>query len=152
MSTNLTRFKLFVFCLSFLTLIMVTAETTFAQSNGKIAGRVTDAKTGDYLPGANILLEGTTFGTSSDRAGEYCVKNIPAGDYTLKVIYIGYKEFSAPLTITDGGTTGLDAALEAAFIQADEIVVDGLRQGQSKALSMQKFSKNMPGDWHYNRK
>jgi len=143
MSPNLTRFKLFVFCLSFLTLIMVTTETTFAQGKGQVAGRIIDAQTGDYLPGANVLLEGTSYGTSSDRAGEYYIKNIPAGDYTLKVVYIGYKDFSAPLTITDNGMTGLDAALEGAYLEADEIEVTGLRQGQIKALTQQKTSNNI---------
>ena len=46
-----------------------------------IKGTVSDKGSGDFLPGANIFLEGTNFGSSSDRAGNYSINGVPDGDY-----------------------------------------------------------------------
>ena len=50
-----------------------------------IKGTVSDKGSGDFLPGANIFLEGTNFGSSSDRAGNYSINGVPDCDYTLIV-------------------------------------------------------------------
>jgi len=42
-----------------------------------------------------VVLEGTYLGAASDRDGIYRIMNVPAGTYTLKVLYVGYEEFSA---------------------------------------------------------
>ena len=61
-------------------------QFTFAAD---ISGRVTDAGSGDFLPGANVIVEGTNFGASSDRSGSYAISGLADGDYTLTVSYIG---------------------------------------------------------------
>ena len=53
-----------------------------------VSGKVTDAGSGDFLPGANVVVEGTNFGASSDRAGNYTISGLAPGEYTLKVSYI----------------------------------------------------------------
>jgi len=58
---------------------------------GNIKGTVSDKGSGDFLPGANVFLEGTNYGTSSDRAGNYTINGVPDGDYTL----IGEEFFTA---------------------------------------------------------
>ncbi len=73
----------FLFC--FLLYNLASAGTT-----GKIAGRVIDAVTKEPLAGANIILEGTTIGSSTDVEGEYYIINVPIGTYTISISYIGY--------------------------------------------------------------
>ena len=63
--------------------------TALAGVTGKLAGKVTDAVTGEPLLGANIVLQGTSFGAASDINGNYTVLNIPPGNYTVKVTYLG---------------------------------------------------------------
>ena len=63
----------------------------FGQTTGKISGRVTDKITSESLPGTNIYLEQTSYGTASDVDGRFTIINIPPGKYTLKVDMIGYK-------------------------------------------------------------
>src|SRR5690625_7507745 len=55
-----------------------------------ISGTVTDIRTGEPLPGANILVEGTTIGTSADLQGFYEISDLETGSYVLLFWYIGY--------------------------------------------------------------
>ena len=68
------------FALSFVTLLI--PGLLFAQY--KVSGTVTDAKTGDKLVGANVIVEGTETGTSTDVDGNYTL-TIPAGLSTAKL-------------------------------------------------------------------
>jgi len=63
-----------------------------AQTTGKIAGRVSDEKSGQPLPGANVIIEGTTIGTASDQNGDFFIINLSPQTYTLKITMIGYKK------------------------------------------------------------
>lgn len=62
----------------------------FAGTTGKIVGQVVDAKTGEALPGVNILVEGTPYGAATDVDGTYLIIGIPPGKYTLRATMIGY--------------------------------------------------------------
>jgi len=107
-----------------------------------ITGRVVDASTGSYLPGANVMLEGTSYGAASDRAGEYRISNVPPDTYILVVTYVGYDDFSTEINVT-GDIVRQDVELQAGYIELGEVVVEGLRQGQVKALSQQKTAPNI---------
>jgi len=98
--------------------------TALAGVTGKLAGKVTDAVTGEPLLGANIVLQGTSFGAASDINGNYTVLNIPPGNYTVKVTYLGYE----PVILSDvriivDQTTLLNFSLSSQSIQVGEIVV-----------------------------
>ncbi len=54
-------------------------------------GRLTDAENGEALTGATILLEGTGYGAKTDISGNYTIKNIPDGSYTLLAKYVSYQ-------------------------------------------------------------
>ena len=128
----------------FLVLISVfSTDVLQAQSKGQIRGCITDSNTGDLLPGANIMLEGTTFGTASDRRGDFRFANIPPGTYTLKVRYMGYEDYSAQVSVTVSQTVNHDVSLEGSYVELEGVVVQGIRQGQVKALSLQKTAPNI---------
>ena len=57
---------------------------------GKIAGQVTDAD-GGALPGANVVVDGTRFGATSDSDGYYAIIGVEPGFYTLKASMVGYE-------------------------------------------------------------
>ncbi len=112
-------------------------SVSYAQ-RGTITGRVTDYQTGDYLPGANIMLKGTSMGAASDREGLYKITNVPPGKYTLIAKYIGYKDYSTDVLVVPGKSTVVNIKLKVSYVQMKDIVVSGLRQGQVKALALQK--------------
>ena len=115
-----------------------------AQGTGKILGIVTDASTGEHLPGANIVLQGTNYGTSSDRFGEYRIEQIPLGNYTVDVSYIGYGAFTTNIELLSANyAINLDVSLELTALELGDVVVSGLLQGQVKALNQQLNAKEI---------
>ena len=115
-----------------------------AQGKGKIIGKITDASTGENLPGANVILIGTNYGVSSDRFGYYKIEDIPFGTYTLKVSYIGYKSYSTSLELNRAKhTINVDVKLSISAITLKDIVVAGLLQGQVKALNQQMNAESI---------
>ncbi len=63
----------------------------FSQNTGSIYGVITDIKSGDKMPGVNVIVKGTYYGASSDMEGEYRIDNISPGSYDIEVSMIGYK-------------------------------------------------------------
>ena len=64
----------------------------FSQdNNGSISGEVRDAITKQPLPGANVIVSGTSLGTACDEKGYYVIKNIAPGKYSVKASIIGYE-------------------------------------------------------------
>ena len=105
-----------------ITLLLVSP--LFGGVTGKIAGRVTDARTGEELPGVNIVIEGTTLGAATDFDGYYTILNIPAGSYTVKVSMMGYvTESTENVTVMADLTTTLNIRLRPTVIEGEEIVV-----------------------------
>lgn len=96
----------------------------FAGITGKLAGTIKDAQTGEPLIGANIILEGTDLGTSSNLKGEYVILNIPPGRYNVKFSFIGYETivFTNVVIVVDQ-TTQLDVQLKPQAIQVQEVIV-----------------------------
>ena len=114
-------------------------QFTFAAD---ISGRVTDAGSGDFLPGANVIVEGTNLGASSDRSGNYAISGLADGDYTLTVSYIGYSDYSAQVTVAGENVTN-DIQLSVSYINMEAVNVSGLAQGQVKALNQQRSAGNI---------
>lgn len=117
--------------------------SSLAQTKGKITGRVTDASTNDKLPGANLFLKGTNYGAASDRTGQFRIDNVIPGSYELVCSYMGYDKFSTEVNVTAGGVTEVYVELKSSYVEMEEIVVQGERQGQVKALSQQRTSNTI---------
>jgi len=116
-------------------------ENEADANKGAIAGRIVD---GDHLPlpGATVLIESLKKGVVSDVDGFYRLTGLSAGDYEVKVSYIGFKDASKSVSVEIGKTVTLNFELNAG-IDIDEVVVNGALQGQSKALNQQKNSMNI---------
>ncbi len=105
--------------------IMAMPWTLLAGTTGKIVGKVTDAKTGDPLPGVNVLIEGTTMGAATDLTGRYLILNVPPGTYTLTASMIGYaKKSLTNVQVSIDLTTRIDFALQPEVLElGQELVV-----------------------------
>ncbi len=94
----------------FLSFIVCVAD---AAIGGKIAGKVTDQKTGETLIGASVIIQGTSKAASTNVEGRYNLANIAVGKYVVLVKYIGYQAKSiADVVIEEGKTTSLDIIME----------------------------------------
>jgi hypothetical protein len=105
-------------------LVLGVVGMAIAGTTGKIAGRVTDAETGEPLPGANIEIEGTTMGAATDFDGYYVILNVPPGSYTLKASFLGYQTVKIEnVRVEVDRTTEVNFSLKSAAIVTEEIVV-----------------------------
>ena len=122
---------------SFLLLLLFSAHLGFAQ--GKIAGRVTDATTGEALIGVNVSIDGTTQGTSTDVDGNYIILNVRPGEYALRFSYIGFStQVISGIRVSTGQTTRYDIELQEEVIEGEEIVIQAERPLVQKDLTSSK--------------
>ena len=87
----------FSFAVIFLFISQLFGEAILSQ-NGGITGTVKD-ENNNPLPGANVIVCGTGFGTATDPFGKYRLSNIPAGKYKIKVTFIGYRPKSKTVDV-----------------------------------------------------
>ena len=110
-----------------LLLLLLATLSAGAQTAQRytLQGRVTDAG-GHELPGATVLLNGTTLGASTGADGRYVLEaSITPGGYTLTVSLIGYAAVSQALTLGASTTVTADVSLAEARQKLDEVVVVG---------------------------
>jgi outer membrane receptor protein involved in Fe transport len=112
-----------------LLLLGATVTTAFAQGRGKIEGTVTDARTGEALPGVNVVIAGTTIGTATDRNGFYFIANLQPGTYDVRATFISYDAVTvAGVRVPPNATITVDIALPEAVLELDgEVVVTAER-------------------------
>ncbi len=109
------------FFFSLISLIFITVLQ--AGNTGKIAGTVVDANSGEPIPGANIIIVGSTFGASSDINGEFYIINIPPGDYDVECIVIGYqKTVFKNVHVQSDQTTILNFKIKEQTLNLDETI------------------------------
>jgi TonB-dependent receptor len=118
-------------------------HSIYAQGSGTISGTVVDRNSGEELLFANVQLEGTSLGTSTDAEGKYIIRQIPAGDYTLVTTYIGYDQQSISVTVVAGQTTKLEIELEYAGVTGQEVLVTAQASGQMGAINNQLNSNTI---------
>jgi iron complex outermembrane receptor protein len=97
------------------------------QPTGTVTGRITDADTGDPLPGVNVALEGTERGAATGAEGRFRLAGVPAGTYTLAVSFLGYTARRREITVERGQTITADFALTPSNIELQEVEVTGRR-------------------------
>jgi outer membrane receptor protein involved in Fe transport len=112
--------------LFYFTVLICSLSFTFAGTTGKIAGNVTDSKTGEALPFVNIIIEGTNLGAATDIDGNYVILNIPPGKYNIKAQYIGYQAVVVEnVSVSIDLTTTVDFTLSESAVELEEVVVQG---------------------------
>ncbi len=92
-------------------------------ADGTIVGKVTDAKTGQPLPGANVMIVGTTLGAATNTDGSYVIAKVPPGQYTVKVSFIGYKDASKNVKVRSGQRVVVNFQLTEIAISSTAILV-----------------------------
>ena len=120
-----------------LPLLLFISTIITAAPTGRITGTITESETASPLPGANVMLEGTSFGTASDRDGNYRFDKIPPGEYILVVNYIGYHQERRPVVVQVNRTAKVDVKLDFEALKGEEVVVTAQMEGQARAINQQ---------------
>src|SRR5699024_6453515 len=103
---------------------LFTAGAAFAQT-GTLTGSVTDASSGEPLPGVNVFIPDLQRGAATDAEGQFTIEGIEYGTYTVRASFIGYTTFEQEVTIEQESVT-LDIELAAGTQQLEDIVVTAL--------------------------
>jgi outer membrane receptor protein involved in Fe transport len=104
-------------------LIIIIPMMLFAQ-RGKLVGTVIDSKTGEPLPGANVVIEGTLLGASTDIDGLFIILAVDPGTYKVRASSIGYADMVFEnIRVSANITTGLDFALKEQLLELQTVVV-----------------------------
>ena len=94
----------------------------YAQNNN-VSGFITDQETGEALIGANVFIQETGNGMSTDRNGYYVIQNINPGNYNLIVSYIGYNTSKKEINVTQNESIKMDLSLAVEALEISEVEV-----------------------------
>ncbi|CCH00369.1 TonB-dependent receptor plug [Fibrella aestuarina BUZ 2] len=120
------------------------AEERTQRPAATVTGRVTDAKTGDGIPGVNVLVRGTQQGTTTDVDGRYSL-NVPSDRSELSFSFVGY----LPQTIPIGNRSTINVLLAEDARSLNEVVVTALgikREEKALGYATQKLDGNAVTD------
>lgn len=119
--------------------LLVTAISLQAQT-GTIAGTVNDGQLNDILPFANILVQGTTKGTTSDFDGKYTL-DVEPGTYVIEFSFVGYTtQQISEVVVKEGKTTVLDVTLSGASLDEVVITTTARKNTEQSVLNLQRKS------------
>ena len=104
--------------------LFIGAAPLLAQ--GAISGTVTDAESLAPVAGAQVFVAGTVIGTLSGPEGTYRLDGVPAGEQTVTVRLIGYRELSQTTTVASGQVASVDFAVTQTALRLQDIVVTGV--------------------------
>src|SRR5699024_899943 len=119
-------------------LLICCTQAAFSQTHGTIKGTVTDNNQ-QPIPGINVALEGTRHGAATGVEGQFVLRSIPAGDYTLVATGIGFKTTKRGITIGDNDTISQNFQLLPSSYEMESIIVSGksqLRKIEEKAFNV----------------
>ncbi|NTV84193.1 MAG: TonB-dependent receptor plug domain-containing protein, partial [Bacteroidales bacterium] len=123
-------------------IIVLTALSNFAFSQSKtIKGKVTSAEDNLAVPGATVLIKGTSRGTTTDISGNYSLPDVLPGD-TLRFSFIGFEQDE----IHVGERTVIDIVLKVSAKYLEEVVVTALgvkRQQREIGYSTERIESEM---------
>jgi hypothetical protein len=95
-----------------------------AGTTGKIQGVVRDAATGEPLPGANVLIEGTRRGATTDVNGYYTILLVDPGTYTMAASMIGYDaQRKTDVRVQSDFTSDVNFLIRESSLELGEMVV-----------------------------
>ncbi|WP_258105160.1 SusC/RagA family TonB-linked outer membrane protein [Marinoscillum sp. MHG1-6] len=104
---------------------LVVTTISLAQQR-TISGTITDAETGETVPGASVLVLGTTNGTITDFDGKFSL-TVDQRD-TLQISFVGYANYIVPVA----GTTNFNIGLSTDVEELAEVVVIGYGQVEKR--------------------
>lgn len=122
--------KLNLIILIVISLNFVEGTPLFSEK-GYIKGIVYSKETGKPLAGTSIRIEKTAFGAIANKKGEFIIRSVKSGNYTLLASLIGYKQLRTEITVLANDTIHLNLYLEEQVIRTEDIIVSASKRVQS---------------------
>lgn len=117
----------FTISLLSLFLVLLTSTMTWAQEKGSIKGQITlnDNQSPENI---SVILKGTRLGTVTDQNGNYKLKNVKAGNYTLKISAIGYITKELKINLAEGQELTQNAKINYNSEELSEVTINGSKK------------------------
>ncbi len=131
--------------LFFLIALLFIGNISFSQ-NAAIRGKVTDANTGEELPGTNVIFVGTINGTTTDFDGNFALNNLEAGTYSIQCSFISYQtKVIKDIKVANGEVKIVNIKLGEAVLELDDVVVVAKRieRTETAIVAMQRKSASV---------
>ncbi len=123
--------------------VVIVERTDDKNGKADIKGKVYDADSKEPLPGATVLVKGTSIGASTDVNGNFVIHGVPSGEQTIAVSYIGYVGTTQVVNVPADQTLEKDFYLTAEAIQGKVVTVTAQAQGQMQAINQQLSSNTI---------
>ncbi len=114
--------------------LLLAPSLAWAQQ-GTVSGRVTEASSGNPLPGATVQVVGADLGSAANAQGRFEISGVPAGEQTLQVSFVGYQEVQRTVNVPEGGTVRANFQLQREATQLDEVVKIGYGERERDELT-----------------
>ena len=110
-------------------IILFIVIPLFASTTGKISGTIMEKDTGNPMPGANVVIEGTSMGAASDMQGNYTILRVPPGTYNVKVTMMGFTPVIVEgVRVRIDQTARLDFDLESQVLEGEAVTISAERK------------------------
>ena len=124
----------------FILLFMLVPALMFAQQTGNIKGII---QLSDNTPAENISVAviGTFYSTNTDAKGQYEIKNVKPGNYTVRVSAVGITTIENNVTVISGETVTKNFTLSESQEELNEVVIDGKTNkfNRNKSVTVSKM-------------
>ncbi|WP_142784845.1 TonB-dependent receptor [Changchengzhania lutea] len=122
--------------------ILLATTVTYAQNRDSIIGQLTDKEyNNEPLAFANVLVKGTTTGTTSDIDGFYRFDNLEPGNVILSFSFVGYETQEIPVQVIAGKETELNVIMNASAASLDEVVITTTTKRESETALLLEQKK-----------
>ncbi len=138
---NFLNYKKGILC-ALLAVLLPALPVKAQERKGTVAGTVKDEAKG-ALPSALVELQPPGRKVASDDQGQFRMSDVPAGEYTLTVSYVGFTSFTTTVKVDAGQTVNVDAVLKVASVN-DQVMVTAERVvGEAEAINIERMAENI---------
>lgn len=124
---------------TFFCLISLFFLSFSGYSQFQITGKITDAEDGKPLPGATVVLENSLRGTVGNTHGEFVLKGLKKGNYSIKITFLGFEKFQKNIDLNQD--VRLEVVLKRSTFVADEVVVNATRANEKSGMAYSNVSR-----------
>lgn len=121
--------------------LILISTSAFSQI-GTIKGTIKDEKTGEGIIGANVVIEGTTIGGSTDVDGNFVIPKVKAAKHNIVISYISYVTKTIPqVEVYPDQTTVLNTTIKEDVQELESVVVVGKKQTNTDVSVITELKK-----------
>ncbi len=131
------------FTYSILLAVLLTIQSVSLAQTGSVKGKVFDKNTDETLASANVIITGTSLGAATDLDGNFIIRGVAPGKYTITVSYIGYNPVRKSITVAADRTVEADFHLEPVALEGETIEITAQAEGQLDAINQQLNSNTI---------